>query len=360
MKKIFDILPGFALAFFIYLVADYASDLVGKDLLGYKKSPISTVLFSIVFGILIGNFVKLGETFSKGITFSVKFVLRLGIILLGIRLSLWDVFKFGSISIPLIIICIVVVIIVVRFLITKLKISPEMSYLIAIGTSICGASAIVATAPVINAKKAEVTYAVANITIFGILGMFLYPYIANILFDGNTSAIGLFVGTAIHETAQVAASGLIYEQQFNDPRVLEVSTITKLVRNTFLIVMIPLFAYFYNRNSQAADYSITKIFPFFVVGYIMMVILRTAGDHLILNEGLFIDTQTWGQVINLLKEASGICLSVAMAALGLSTNFKEIKTMGHKPFVVGFIAAFVVGFASLLTILGFQGLGLVS
>ena len=197
MKKIFDILPGFALAFFIYLVADYASDLIGKDLLGYKKSPISTVLFSIVFGILIGNFVKLGETFSKGITFSVKFVLRLGIILLGIRLSLWDVFKFGSISIPLIIICIVVVIIVVRFLITKLKISPEMSYLIAIGTSICGASAIVATAPVINAKKAEVTYAVANITIFGILGMFLYPYIANILFDGNTSAIGLFVGTAI-------------------------------------------------------------------------------------------------------------------------------------------------------------------
>ena len=136
MKKIFDILPGLALAFFIYLVADYASDLIGKDLLGYKKSPISTVLFSIVFGILIGNFVKLGETFSKGITFSVKFVLRLGIILLGIRLSLWDVFKFGSISIPLIIICIVVVIIVVRFLITKLKISPEMSYLIAIGTSI--------------------------------------------------------------------------------------------------------------------------------------------------------------------------------------------------------------------------------
>ena len=92
----------------------------------------------------------------------------------------------------------------------------------------------------------------------------------------------------------------------------------------------------------------------------MMVIFRTAGDHLILNEGLFIDNQTWGQVINLLKEASGICLSVAMAALGLSTNFKEIKTMGHKPFVVGFIAAFVVGFASLLTILGFQGLGLVS
>ena len=74
MKKIFDILPGFALAFFIYLVADYASDLIGKDLLGYNKSPISTVLFSIIFGILIGNFVKLGEAFSLGITFSVKFV----------------------------------------------------------------------------------------------------------------------------------------------------------------------------------------------------------------------------------------------------------------------------------------------
>ena len=72
MKKTFDILPGVALAFFIYLVADYSSDLVGTDLLGYKKSPISTVLFSIIFGILIGNFVKLGEAFSLGITFSVK------------------------------------------------------------------------------------------------------------------------------------------------------------------------------------------------------------------------------------------------------------------------------------------------
>ena len=81
-----------------------------------------------IFGILIGNFVKLGEAFSLGITFSVKFVLRLGIILLGIRLSLWDVFKFGSISIPLIIICIVVVIIVVRFLITKLKCSKFIDF----------------------------------------------------------------------------------------------------------------------------------------------------------------------------------------------------------------------------------------
>ena len=93
MTKHLNILPGIALAFLIYVVADFASDFVGKDLLGYKKSPISTVLFSIVFGILIGNFVKLGETFSKGTAFCVKFVLRLGIILLGIRLSFWDVFK---------------------------------------------------------------------------------------------------------------------------------------------------------------------------------------------------------------------------------------------------------------------------
>ena len=119
-------------------------------------------------------------------------------------------FVYSALAVPLVAACILTVLIVIKFVSQRLNVSSNMSYLIAIGTSICGASAIIALAPVINAKKGEITYAIANIVLFGLIGMFLYPSLAENLFEGNQKAIGLFLGTAIHDTAQVAASGLIY------------------------------------------------------------------------------------------------------------------------------------------------------
>ncbi len=359
MPRIYALLPGILLSTLIYLLADLLSNFVGKEILFYEKSPISTVLFAILIGIVVGNFIKIGEIFTKGINFSLKFILRLGIILLGIRIGLTEVFTYGSVSIPLIIICIITVLLAVRFTVKYLKISTEMSYLIAIGTSICGVSAIVAMAPVINAKKGEITYAIANITIFGMFGMLFYPYVANSIFNGEESYIGLFLGTAIHDTAQVIASGLIYEQQFSNTKVLEISTITKLVRNTFLLVMIPLFAYFYNREQSVGKHSIKGIFPLFVIGFLLMVIIRTIGDEIFSAQKLFIDASTWKQTIALIKDFSGIFLSIAMAALGLSINIKELKGMGYKPFIVGFTAATVVGLISLITITTFSKINLI-
>jgi len=359
LPRIYALLPGILLSTLIYLLADLLSNFVGKEILFYEKSPISTVLFAILIGIVVGNFIKIGEIFTKGINFSLKFILRLGIILLGIRIGLTEVFTYGSVSIPLIIICIITVLLAVRFTVKYLKISTEMSYLIAIGTSICGVSAIVAMAPVINAKKGEITYAIANITIFGMFGMLFYPYLANSIFNGEESYIGLFLGTAIHDTAQVIASGLIYEQQFSNTKVLEISTITKLVRNTFLLVMIPLFAYFYNREQSVGKHSIKGIFPLFVIGFLLMVIIRTIGDEIFSAQKLFIDASTWKQTIALIKDLSGIFLSIAMAALGLSINIKELKDMGYKPFIVGFTAATVVGLISLITITTFSKINLI-
>ena len=359
MYRIYALLPGILLSTLIYLLADLLSNFVGKEILFYEKSPISTVLFAILIGIVVGNFIKIGEIFTKGINFSLKFILRLGIILLGIRIGLTEVFTYGSVSIPLIIICIITVLLAVRFSIKYLKISTEMSYLIAIGTSICGVSAIVAMAPVINAKKGEITYAIANITIFGMFGMLFYPYLANSIFNGEDSSIGLFLGTAIHDTAQVIASGLIYEQQFSNTKVLEISTITKLVRNTFLLIMIPLFAYFYNREQSSGKHSIKGIFPLFVIGFLLMVIIRTIGDEIFSAQEFFINASAWKQTIALIKDFSGIFLSIAMAALGLSINIKELKDMGYKPFIVGFTAATVVGLISLITITTFSKINLI-
>ena len=99
--------------------------------------------------------------------------------------------------------------------------------------------------PVINAKKTEVAYAIANITLFGVIAMLVYPYFARYgISMVNHLKTGLFLGTAIHETSQVAAAGLIYDQQFNSPETLNVATVTKLIRNTFLVIMIPIICVF--------------------------------------------------------------------------------------------------------------------
>ena len=203
-----------------------------------------------------------------------------------------------------------------------------------------------ATAPVIKANKNEVSYAIANITLFGIVSMFLYPYFANFYFDGNSLFAGLFLGTSIHETSQVTAAGLIYDQQFNSPETLNIATVTKLIRNTFLIIMIPLIAFLYNKGQAVeSSYSIIKIFPYFVLGFIGMIVLRNIGD-----EVFSIDNNSWIEIINFIKASSKIFLTMAMAAIGLSTNIKDLKDMGYKPFVVGFVAMITVGIVSILTI----------
>ena len=204
-----------------------------------------------------------------------------------------------------------------------------------------------ATAPVIKASKNEVSYAISNITLFGILSMLIYSYFANYYFDNEPLLVGLFLGTSIHETSQVAAAGLIYEQQFNSPETLNVATVTKLIRNTFLIIMIPLFAFLYNRGqTREKRYSILGIFPYFVLGFVGMIVMRNLGDQIFMTENNII----WNEIILIIKFFSKVFLTMAMAAIGLSTNLKDIKSMGYKPFIVGFIGMLTVGVISIITI----------
>ena len=152
---------------------------------------------------------------------------------------------------------------------------------------------------------------------------------------------------SIHETSQVAAAGLIYDQQFNSPETMNIATVTKLIRNTFLVIMIPLFAYLYNRqNTVKKDYSIVSIFPYFVLGFVGMIILRNVGDQVFLSSY----NDTWVNIVHFIKASSKVFLTMAMAAIGLSTNLRDLKNMGYKPFVVGFIGMATVGIVSILSI----------
>ena len=347
LKKSLVFIPGIILAFVLYSLSQGFNNIIGIELLGYSKSPISTAMISILLGIFFGNAFKVRDGFQRGLDFTREYILKLGIICLGIQLKPFEFLEFGMIAIPLIIICIISVLIVIKILIKKLKIPTRMAYLISVGSTVCGTTAIMATAPVIKASKNEVSYAIANITLFGILSMLIYPYFANYYFDSEPLLVGLFLGTSIHETSQVAAAGLIYEQQFNSPETLNIATVTKLIRNTFLIIMIPLFALLYNRGqTKEKNYSILSIFPYFVLGFVGMIILRNIGDQIFILD----NSNSWNETVDIIKFFSKIFLTMAMAAIGLSTNLRDIKSMGYKPFVVGFIAMLTVGIICIITI----------
>ena len=346
-KNYLVVVPGIVLAFILYSLSQGFNNIIGIELFGYSKSPISTAMIAILLGIFFGNFFRIRDSLQKGLDFTRDYILKLGIICLGIQLKPFEFLEFGKIAIPLILICIISVLIVIKLIIKKIKIPTRMAYLISIGSTVCGTTAIMATAPLIKANKSEVSYAVANITLFGILSMLLYPYFANFYFDGNSLFAGLFLGTAIHETSQVAAAGLIYDQQFNSPETLNIATVTKLTRNTFLIIMIPLFALLYNRGiTNEKKYSILNIFPYFVLGFIGMIVLRNIGDEIFSTNMNY----NWIEFVDFIKVSSKIFLTMAMAAIGLSTNLKDLRSMGYKPFVVGFAAMFTVGIVSILTI----------
>ena len=347
-QKIINILPGVVLALVFCLFSQGINNVIGIELFGTTKSPISTVMIAILLGIIMGNAFTPRPGMMIGLDFTQKYILKLGIIFLGIRLSFEEFLKFGTVAIPLIIVCILSVLILIKLLIKKVPISSKMSYLIAIGTSVCGATAIVAVAPVIEAKKTEVAYAIANITLFGVIAMLVYPYFAEWYFYGEPIKAGLFLGTAIHETSQVAAAGLIYDQQFNSPETLNVATVTKLIRNTFLVIMVPLFGFLYNRGKvKESNYSILSIFPYFVLGFIGMIIVRNIGDQIFTIEN--VNYQIWETLISYIKSLATVFLTMAMAAVGISINISELKLMGYKPFVVGLIAAITVGLVSILT-----------
>ena len=334
----------------MYSFSEGINNFISIAIFGYEKNPISTAMFAIIIGLTLSNIFKIRKGFLIGLDFTQKYILKLGIICLGIQLKPFEFLKFGTIAIPLIIICIISVLIAIKLLIKKLKISRRMSYLIAIGSTVCGTTAIMATGPIIKAKNSEIAYAVANMTVFGIIAMLFYPYFANYYFEGDPLFSGLFLGTAIHETAQVAAAGLIYDQQFNSPETLNISTVTKLIRNTFLVIMIPLFAYLFNRGqNQSKNYSLIKIFPYLVLGFIAFIIIRNGGDYIFLNSNNS-NKEVWTEFVSVIKFSAKVFLTMAMGAIGLSTNLKDLRSMGYKPFIVGFISLLTVGIVSLSAI----------
>lgn len=347
---------GAALAGAVSAAAVVSAEWLGEAVLGFDKSPVSSIMMAIVIGMLLANTVTLPQRFETGLRFCARTVLRVGIMLLGIRLSLFAAGRFTLVALPFVVAAIAAGLSIVAVFGRRLGLSRRLSGLIAVGTSICGCTAIVATAPLIKADETEVSYAIACITLFGLVVMFVYPFVGYAVFGDAHALAGLWLGTSIHETAQVAGAALMYRTQYDAPLALDIATVTKLVRNLCMIAVIPLVGYLYAADrgnaSTAAAGGWWRLIPWFIAGFALMSALRTAGDAGERPFGI-LDAGAWRQVVTLTQTAAEYCLLVAMASVGLTSRFAGIRDIGPRPFVLGLFAAALVGGLSLLLILLF-------
>jgi uncharacterized integral membrane protein (TIGR00698 family) len=331
------------------LISLYLSKILG-NLLPFEKNPVSPLLVTIMIGLLIRNLFPLPEITNLGINFGIKKILRLGIILMGIRLSLGSVLKIGVLAVGMVFICIAGALLIVYGLSRLLKVNSRLGLLIAAGTSICGVSAIVATSPTIGATEEETSYAVGVITLFGLLATAAYPFLVELVFHFDLYQAGFFLGTSIHDTSQVTAASLIYNQLWE--RVsgggltgADIAITTKLVRNTFMIVVIPLLGLVYkNKSEESGQRKKAAIIPFFVIGYLLMGGVRTLGDF------AFAESDLWVTVHQTIKEAATYIIAVAVAAVSLNTKLAKLKRLGFKPLLVGLIAALSLGVISFILV----------
>jgi uncharacterized integral membrane protein (TIGR00698 family) len=308
-----------------------------------------------LLGLIVRNVVGVPTAYEHGLRLSLKTILRVGIVLLGLKLTVFAIAEIGAIGVPVIVGCVTAALVVVAIVSRAFRLPRRLGTLIGVGTSVCGVSAIVATAPAIDADEDETSYAVAIITVFGLTALLVYPLIAHRVFGGDPALAGLFLGTSIHDTSQVAGAGLMYGQQYATEGALRTAMAVKLMRNLSMPLLIPLLAVLYHRPSRAAAAGTApgaprpirrprwhEAVPLFVIGFALMACLRSVGD---MGEKAFgvLPRATWAHVVHSVDVAAVACLTIAMAAVGLGTGFARLRGMGIKPFAVGFAAAVAVG-----------------
>ena len=341
------ILPGVVMAVALAYVARDVSHWLGVSWFGFERSPLSPILFAILLGLAIRNTVGLPAAYEAGLRFSLQRLLRLGVALLGLRLSLAAVGAIGLAALPIVVVSIATALVLVGWVTRALGLPPRLGTLVAVGTAICGNSAIVAAGPAIDAEEDEISYAVGCVTLFGLLALLVYPFLSHAMFGGDATLAGLFLGTAIHDTAQVAGAGMLYLQQYGVAETLDTATVTKLLRNLFMIAVVPGMAYLHHRHARSGERvrlpALRQAVPFFVLGFLALALLRTVGDLGAAPFGGAISAATWGAWLDGASALSAWLLAIAMAAVGLGTDLRRIRRLGMRPLLVGLVAALAVG-----------------
>ena len=324
----------------------FCISLLLNNFLSNDNFVISPAFICILIAILYTNLFSLPKNNQVVLNFVINKILRVGIALIGIGLSFDQLLQYGLNSLMLILFNIILVFIILILIGKAFNLSKKLLVLISMGTAICGVTAVIATSTIIKSEQKETGYAVGVVTLFGLFTVLCYPYLANYLFNDNDVQAGIFLGTSIHDTAQVSAAGLIYQETYTANETLNSSMTIKLIRNSFLIIVIPLLAFYYSDSkSKNIKSSLKRFFPLFVLGFIALSIIRTLGDF------YFIETtfnESWSNLVFILKEISKYLILLSMVALGLQIKFSNFKQLGLKPLLIGFIAALSVGVSSFI------------
>jgi len=264
---------------------------------------------------------------------------------LGIGLSFFAVLEIGVKAITVVVLCLLVAPILLFFIGRRAGLSEKLSTLIGVGTTICGSTAIAITAPVIEAEEDDVSYAVATISLFGIVAMFLLPIVGRML-NLSEPMFGIWAGTAIHATPQAVAGGYMYGEIAG-----QVSTVAKLTRNIFMAPAVFLIGIWYVKKNLKTVEGLTKktryskAIPLFLFGFLAFAMIRTIGDGTFPTPG-----SPWRWVVQHVNELGRFLVLIAMAGIGLNTRLNTIIKIGGKPFLVGLVASLLLAIISLLLI----------
>jgi uncharacterized integral membrane protein (TIGR00698 family) len=314
---------------------------------------ISAIPVSIVLGAAAGNVAPAAVTsaIKPGLGYATSNLLRTGIVCVGAKLSAAQILALGWTTVPAAACSVGAGVTIIPLLAARFGLAPRLGALLACGTSICGVTAISAVAPAIAATQAEVAIAVANVVAFGSFGMLVYPHVAAALFPaGDARSIGLFLGLAVHDTAQVMGCAASYAEQYDDAAVVAAAAVAKLTRNVFLAAVVPLMAVRYAPGTSGAvsAKTLAAAVPVFVGGFLAAAAVRTAGDTQLASGGsaLFVfDQQTWKSGADWLGGTLGtkVLLGTGLAAVGLSVDLAAFGGAGLAPFAVGAAGASIVG-----------------
>ena len=332
-RAVAGLIPGTAAAVAIAAVA---------TVLGGFFPVVGAPVFAIVMGIVVSALRPPATSLRPGLAFTGKRILQGSIVVLGLELSLRQVLSIGQSSLPVLVGTIAVVLVLAAVLGPVLKLRSDVTTLIGVGTSICGASAIAATSAVIGAVEADVSYAIATIFAFNVVAVLVYPALGHAL-GLSQHAFGTWAGTAINDTSSVVAASSVYGHAATSYGVT-----VKLTRTLAIVPICLALAAWRNRrrageanhDAPAAAMPGTEIrwlgiFPLFIVGFLAAVSLNTAGAVPGGWHGALSDLARW-------------MITAALAAIGLSTRFADIRRAGPRPLILGAVLWATIGVSSLL------------
>lgn len=323
------ILVGWLIMAVIAIISRWLSGII--VIAGTK--PIEAMMIGIILGALIRN---LGLLPKNLLPFLKKFETPLlwGIILLGAGFSL-SVAKEIPLSLVVIIVTMVVGFFAIYFIARKAGLSDKFSALLAVGSTVCGGSAIAITSPLIKAKEEETSYAVSVIVISAFILLITMPFLGKLL-GLNEIFFGIWAGTSVHNTPQTIGTGYIYGEQSG-----QIATMVKLTRNMFMIVVATLVSLSFRAKEatqkQLGKKEILKAFPWFLFGYLLMAFFAVSG---------FFSPEG----VAFFNKAGKFLILMGMVGIGFGTDFAHIKQLGYKPLVVGIIGTVIVTVVSYTTI----------